>query len=119
MKLIKILRMDLKNIFSNPAWFVMNSLFPLAMSLLLAYLMKDFYGETVRSIDYFSITTLIFTAANTAVMAANTFLEDRIKRANLRIMYAPTSNVEMTLTKVLATFLYVSFYLLVLGFIWQ
>lgn len=105
----KILKRDFVNLITNKAWLVMNLFFPFGVYLLLGYLGNSQYNlNQYSAYNYFSVTALIFTALNSAGMAANAFLEERIKRPNLRVGYTGASKAAFLAAKILATTLFTS-----------
>lgn len=101
-----ILKTDLINLFTNPMWLIMSTIFPILLILILGFLGSGTYGEVVTSYDYFSITMMIYGALNAATFSANSFMEKRIESANMRIIYAPIRAFYIHFSKVLATFIF-------------
>ncbi|QIK69006.1 ABC transporter permease [Erysipelothrix sp. HDW6C] len=114
---IRILRMDLVNLFSNPVWLFMNAGFPLLLFFIIGNLTRSHYGDTLSSFDYYAVTLLVYTAVNSAVMASNTFLENQIKSANIRIAYAPIKPKFIFETKIFATQIFIWVLMVVMALI--
>lgn len=99
----RILGTDLRNLFTNPMWLFYNIGFALAMVLVLGFLTSGGYGDAVTSYDYYGVTLMVFAALNSATIAANSFMEERIKNGNMRILYAPVPAFAIPLSKILAS----------------
>lgn len=99
----KILGMDLINLFTNPMWLFYSIGFPLALVLVMGFLTSGSYGSSVTSYDYYGVALMVYCIFNAATFSANSFMEERIKRANMRIVYAPVRPFFIHFSKVLAT----------------
>lgn len=86
--LCRITKGDLVNLLKNPMWIFFATGFPLLMTIILGYLTGDSYGKTVTSYDYYGITGMIYAVLNSGMISANAFMEERIKKPNMRIIYA-------------------------------
>ena len=84
-------------------WVFYNAAFPLCLILILGFLSGGSYGKTVSSYDYYSITMLVYAILNTALSSSNSFMEERIKNANMRVLSAPIRTSYIYLSKILAT----------------
>ena len=80
-----ILKTDLKNLYTNPMWWAGTIGLPLLLALVMGFITKGTYGGVVTSFDYYAITMMIFGALNNATLAANSFMETRIVKANMRL----------------------------------
>lgn len=107
MNFIKLVRFDFMNIVRTPMLLFMNTLFPLLLfgGFGLATSSK-FGGGTVSSYDYYGVTTMIFTAILISMTVTNTFMEEKVKRGNLRVVYAPVSKTEIYMSKLLSTYIF-------------
>lgn len=105
----RILKMDLRNLFTNPMWWVGTLGLPFLMALIMGFITKGSYGSAVTSYDYYSVTILIFGALNNATVAANSFMETRIMKANMRLCSAPVPAFFIHFSKVIASFLFGAF----------
>lgn len=102
-----LFRRDLKNLFTNPALIMYNTVFPLLMAAVLGYLTKDGYGGMgVTSYDFYGVTLLLFSASSVAMTSANSFMEQRIKASNLRVLFAPVAPSSVYISKITATFVF-------------
>lgn len=99
----KILGMGLTNLFTNPMWIFYSIGFPLALVLVMGFLTSGSYGNTVTSYDYYGVALMIYGIFNAATFSANSFMEERIKNANMRIVYSPVRPFFIHFSKVLAT----------------
>jgi len=102
-KFKKLFVMDLMNLFTNPMWIFYAFGFPIVLILILGFLMSGSYGKDVTSYDYYGVALLIFGFFNAATFAANSFMEERIKSPNMRIVYSPVRPIFIPLSKILAT----------------
>lgn len=111
-----VIRRDVINLVTNPVLLMSNTIFPLVLMIVLGYLTEGMYGNEVTSYQYYGLTMLIFMSLNVSITAANSFMENRIRRSNLRILYAPISRSIVYLSKMIATFIFTTAcsYLLVL-----
>lgn len=107
---MRIVQRDSLNLFLNPMWIFMSIALPFCLASILGFLSEGMYGSMMSSYDYYGISMLFFGILNTATFAANSFLEEKIKRANLRIMYAPIKKWFVPTSKVLATFIFTTFF---------
>ncbi len=104
----KILIMDTVNLFLNPIWIFYSIGFPVIAALILGFLTSGSYGNTVSSYDYYGVAILFFAISNTAMLSANSFMEERIKSPNLRILYSLVRPFCIHFSKVAATFIFSS-----------
>lgn len=106
MNFIKIVKFDFINILRNPMLLIFNTIFPLILIGVMGFVTKGGYGAGgVSSYDYYGVTMIIFTALLIAMTATNTFMEEKVKRGNTRIAYAPVSKTEIYLSKLIATYI--------------
>lgn len=105
----RILKMDLLNLFTNPMWWAAAIGLPLFLTLIMGFITRGSYGNAVTSYDYYGVSMLIFGALNNAALAANSFMENRIRKANLRLCNAPVPAFSIYFPKVLASFLFGAF----------
>jgi len=105
-----ITKEDFMNLIKNPMWIFYATVFPLCMIGILGFLSKDSYGSVVTSYDYYGITLMIYAAISSGMTAANTFMEERIKKPNMRIVFAPGNVKFIYLSKILASFLFTTIF---------
>ncbi|MBK1812781.1 ABC transporter permease [Clostridium sp. YIM B02505] len=106
MNLIKIVKFDIVNIIRNPTLVIANTIFPLILIGVIGFITKGGYGSlSINSYDYYGVTLMIFTAIMLAMTATNTFMEEKVKKGNTRIIYAPVSKTEIYLSKLIATYI--------------
>jgi ABC-type multidrug transport system, permease component len=106
MNLIKIIKFDFLNIIRNPTLLIVNTIFPLVIIGVMGFITKGGFGAlNINSYDYYGVTLMIFTAIMLAMTASNTFMEDKVKKGNTRIIYAPVSKTEIYLSKLISTYL--------------
>jgi len=104
--LLIITKEDFINLIKNPMWIFYATLFPILLAVILGFLTKDSYGSKVTSYDYYCITLMIYGILSSGMTAANAFMEERIKKPNMRIIYAPGNVRSIFLSKIIATFLF-------------
>lgn len=104
----KILVIDTANLFLNPIFIFYSVGFPVIAALILGFLTSGSYGNAVTSYDYYGVAILFFAISNTATFSANSFMEERIKSANMRIIYSPVPKLCIYFSKVMAAFLFCS-----------
>jgi ABC-2 type transport system permease protein len=84
------------------------------MVSILGYLTSGNYkGGGITSYDYYGVSLIIFTVLFVACTAANSFMEERVKSSNLRIMYSPINPSSIYMSKIAATFVFSSVCVLV------
>ena len=106
MNLLRILRQDLGNIIHNPSLIFSNTILPLILIGVMGFVTKGGFGtEPVSSFDYYGVNMMIFSVSMIAITATNAFMEERVKRGNFRIAYAPVSKQEIYLSKILSSYL--------------
>jgi len=102
----RILKMDLMNLFTNPMWWIGTIGLPLFLALIMGFITNGTYGNVVTSYDYYGVSMLVFGALNNATLAANSFLESRIVKANMRLCTAPVPSFFIYFPKVIASFIF-------------
>lgn len=106
MSLLKILRQDLGNIVHNPTLIFSNTVLPLILIGVMGFVTRGGFGTgLVSSFDYYGVNMLIFSVSMIAITATNAFMEERVKRGNFRISYAPISKQHIYLSKILSSYL--------------
>ncbi len=107
MSLLKLITFDLMNIVRNPVLVIANTAFPFVLILVMGFVTKNSFGAGgVSSYDYYGVNMMIFAAALIAMTASNTFMEEKVKKANIRIVYAPVSTTSIYLSKLLSTWIF-------------
>ncbi|BCN31038.1 transport permease protein [Anaeromicropila herbilytica] len=101
-----ITKEDLKNLVKNPMWVFYGAVFPFLFVTILGFLGKDGYGKEVTSFDYYGITLMIYSILSSGMTSANAFMEVTIQKPNMRIVYAPGSEKNIYLSKIIASFLF-------------
>jgi len=107
-RFVQILKRDTINLFINPVWLILGLGFPFLFAAILGLLTEGLYGSTITSYDYYGVTMLLFSAFYAGTYAANSFLEERIKLPNLRIIFSPVKGWFIPISKILATFFFTS-----------
>ena len=117
-KFVQILKIDLINLFTNPMWLAFAIGLPIGLVYALGWLARSVYPGPVSAYDYYGVAVMIYMVMNSATTAANSFMEDRIRRPNLRIVYSPVRPGFIHFSKVLSSFVFCSLtYLLVAVFL--
>ncbi|MEG7336995.1 ABC transporter permease [Bacillus sp. 0102A] len=107
MSLLKLITFDFMNIVRNPVLVIANTAFPFVLILVMGFVTKNSFGAGgVSSYDYYGVNMMIFAATLIAMTASNTFMEEKVKKANLRIVYAPVSTTGIYLSKLLSTWIF-------------
>ncbi len=101
------MKQDLKNLITNPTMVLFSFVYPISLVLLFGFLFSNLYGgKQVSSYDFYGITMIFYLVLTASTVTPTTFMEERIKRPNLRINYCPVSRVEIYLSKLLSTFIF-------------
>lgn len=107
MSFINIVKFDLKNIFKTPMLVIVNTLEPLILYIILGVIMKNkFSNKIMSSFDFYSVTTLIISATMIVMTTSNIFLDEKVKRGNKRVVYAPISKGQVYLSKLVSSFIF-------------
>lgn len=101
-KFLQILKRDFLNMLFNPMWVFYDTVFPLMLILILGFLNSGAYGNEVSSYDYYGVAMILYIVLNTATLSANGFMEERIKKGNMRLIYSPLPKSYIYLSKILA-----------------
>ena len=102
-KFKRIFIMDLANLYTNPMWMAYAIAFPIALILILGFLGSGSYGGSVTSYDYYGVAMLVYGIFNASTYSANSFMEERIKSPNMRIIFSPVRPWYIHFSKVIAT----------------
>lgn len=105
-RFMNILKRDTLNLFLNPMWVILCIAFPFLFTTILGLLTEGLYGSSVSSYDYYGVTMLVFSSLYAGTYSANSFLEERIKQPNLRIIFSPIPSFFIPIAKILASFLF-------------
>ncbi|MBU3073101.1 ABC transporter permease [Clostridium estertheticum] len=106
MNFIKMVKFDFMNIIRNPMLLIVNTIFPLILIGVMGFVMSNVWGKGSMSIyDYYGIKMMILTALFIAMTATNTFMEEKVKSGNSRIIYAPVSKTSIYLSKLISTYI--------------
>ena len=101
-----ITKADFINLIKNPMWIFYGMAFPILLVAIVGYLTHSAYGNEVTSYDYYGVTLMIYSALSSGMTSANSFMEERIRKANMRIIYAPGDVRSIYLSKIIASFLF-------------
>lgn len=107
-RFIQLFKRDFMNMAVNPMWIFYSTAFPFLLVVILGFLSSGAYGSSVTSYDYYGITIMIYMIFNTSTLAANSFMEERIKKGNMRIIFSPLPKSFIYLSKIAATFVFSS-----------
>lgn len=107
MNFINIVKFDLLNILRNPMLVIVNTLGPLLLWAGFGLVTSGrFGGELVSSYDYYGIATMILSTLMISMTVTNTFMEEKVKKGNLRIAYSPVSKADIVFSKLISTYLF-------------
>lgn len=107
MHLLILMKQDFKNLATNPTIFTFCFIYPPVLIFLFGFLFSNLYGsEVVTSYDFYGITLMFYMLLGTITITPNTFMEKRIKSANLRIAYAPISRFIIYFSKILSSYIF-------------
>ena len=101
-----ICKQDFLNLVKNPMWLFYVFAFPLLLVGVMGFFMEGSYGGEITSYDYYGISLMIYGALNAATIGANSFMEERIKAGNMRIIFSPQPDPSLYLSKIAASFLF-------------
>lgn len=104
--LFLISKEDFINLIKNPMWIFFVTVFPVLMVMILGYITGKAYGTNVSAYDYYGITFMLYAILSSGMTSANAFMELRIKKPNMRIVYAPGSERNIYISKIIASFLF-------------
>lgn len=106
--LFTLMKQDFKNIITNPTIVLFSLIYPMVLVLIFGFLFSDLYqGDIVTSYDFYGVTMLFYLILESATMSPTVFMEERTKKANMRIAYAPVSKVQIYVSKLITTFLFI------------
>lgn len=106
----QLFKRDFLNLFFNPMWVFYSAAFPFLLVVILGFLNSGSYGNTITSYDYYGVTMIIYSVLNTCMTSANSFMEERIMKGNMRIIYSPLPNGYIYTSKIAASFVFSSFW---------
>jgi len=106
MYFIKIAKFDLGNILRNPTLLFSNLILPFILIGLMGFVTHSLFDTgSMSSYDYYGVSMVTLSALLIIMTATNAFMEERVKKANIRIMYAPIPKAHIYLSKILSTYL--------------
>lgn len=106
--LFTLMKQDFKNILTNPTIVLFSFIYPMALVLIFGFLFSDLYqGDIVTSYDFYGVTMIFYLILESATMSPTVFMEERTKKANVRIAYAPVSRIQTYASKLTTTFLFI------------
>jgi ABC-2 type transport system permease protein len=107
-RFFQIFKRDFINLFLNSMWVFYGTVFPFMLVLILGFLNSGNYGSRITAYDYYGVSMMIYIIFNTSTIASNSFMEERIKQGNMRIIYAPVPKGFIYTSKIAATFTFSS-----------
>ncbi|WP_040207683.1 ABC transporter permease [Neobacillus jeddahensis] len=106
MRFLRIAKFDFENILRNPTLLFSNTVMPLILIGLMGFVTQSFFGSgNMSSYDYYGVSMITLSALLIIMTATNAFMEERVKRANIRMIYAPIPKAEIYLSKILSTYI--------------
>lgn len=110
MELPLLIKQDLKNAITNPVTILFCLIYPFTLIFLFGFLFSNQYtGDILTSYDFYGVTMLFYLSLVSATIASTVLMEERIKKANLRVAYSPIPRYKIYLSKIFSTFLLLSF----------
>lgn len=104
----QIFKRDFLNLLINPMWIFFGTAYPFLLVLILGFLSSGAYGSSITGYDYYGVSMMIYIILNTSTVAANSFMEERIKKGNMRMIYSPVPKNFIYISKIAATFVFSS-----------
>ena len=93
---------NMRNILFNPSIMMFCLVYPTVLVLLFGFLFSDMYqSDIVTSYDFYGVTMIFYLILQSATITPTVFMEEKNKKGNLRIAYAPVSRVQIYLSKLL------------------
>lgn len=109
MQLFILMKQDVRNILTNPTIVLFCLVYPIVLVLLFGFLFSDLYqGNVVTSYDFYGVTMMFYLILASSTITPTVFMEERTKKANMRIAYAPVSRVQIYVSKLVTTFLFLA-----------
>ena len=105
-RFFQIFKRDFLNLAFNLMWIFNGMVFPFMLVLILGFLTSGNYGRSITAYDYYGVSMMIYIIFNTSTTAANSFMEERVKRGNMRIIYSPVPKEFIYISKIAATFVF-------------
>ncbi len=105
-RFFQIFKMDLLNNFKNPILINYNTVFAVAMVLIMGFLTSGNYADGINAYNYYAVAFLVFGMLEGAMTATNCFMERDIKKPNLRILYSPCGRFPVYFSKIAASFVF-------------
>lgn len=107
MNFIRIVKFDFINIIRTPMLLIFNTIFPLILFGGIGFVSNsNFGGGIISSYDFYGVGTMIFIAIFISLTATNTFMEKKVLKGNVRLVYAPVSKMEIYLSKLISTYIF-------------
>ena len=105
MELLLLMKQDFKNAITNSVTVLFCLIYPITLILLFGFLFSNQYsGHIVTSYDFYGVTMIFYLTLVSATIASTVFMEEKIKKANLRVAYSPIPRYKIYLSKVISTF---------------
>ena len=109
MNLYILMKQDFRNILGNPSIIAFCLIYPSLLVLMFGFLFSDIYqSNIVTSYDFYGITMIFYLILQSATITPTVFMEERIKKGNLRIAYSPVSRIEIYSSKIITSLLFLS-----------
>ena len=101
-----LMKQDFKNLINNKTVLLFCFIYPIFLVLLFGFLFSDLYqSQGVTSYDFYGVTMLFYLSMQAATITPTAFMEERTKKANMRIAFAPVSRIVIYASKLITTFL--------------
>ncbi len=107
MKIGILIKQDIKNLIKNPVVLLFCTVYPFSLVLIFGFLFSNIYGgDYITSYDFYGITMIFYLILSASTITPITFMEEKIKNANIRIAYSPVTKKEIYLSKIISTYLF-------------
>lgn len=104
--MIRLIKQDIINLLKIPSIIIGCFVFPWFLIFLFGCVFSGLYGgDSVTSYDYYGVTMMILIIVMSSAVTPNTFFEEKIKAANIRIAFSPVSKVFVCMSKIIASFI--------------
>lgn len=99
----RIFKMDFVNLIKSPVVIAYNTLFVILFAFIMGYLFSGDYASAKGSYNYYAVTTLIFLIFIVNNVSANSFMEEDVKKPNLRIIFSPVGSFPIYFSKIISS----------------
>lgn len=106
MRFLRLVKFDLvESILKKPGLDFSLFVMPVVLLYILGSITEGNYTGGFSSYGYYAIGLIIYFQLSTGMTAANTFMEEKVKKPNLRLIYAPINKYQIVLSKIVSTYI--------------